>query len=128
MQEGVEGDVEVPQISHARGHANTFSEDLRSGDYGLKGSTTAVLHGFKPDPCKLTRKNNLRAYVDGNHNGQKSYQCMLCEYSAKRTAHLKTHIDAVHKSLKSYQCELCDFCAMSSGKLTKHINVVHKEL
>ena len=109
LQGRVEGDVESSPTRYVISQMKMISEDSQSGEFNLKKATTALYEQFKPDSCKLVKQSILSVHISRFHNGLKSCQCKLCEYSATQASNLKRHVDAVHKGLKAFQCNLCKF-------------------
>ena len=92
-----------------------------------------------PYPCSIcgkcfTFENLLKTHISVVHEGQKLFQCSLCDFKSGRREGIVGHIDRVHEGLdieiiylgeNKYNCTICDFSVGLKSKLYKHIREIH---
>ena len=73
----------------------------------------SVHEGNKPFQCNVcnasfTRKQGLKIHINSIHEKKEPYKCSICDTSFTRRQGLKEHIDSIHEKIKPYKCNICD--------------------
>ena len=69
------------------------------------------------NPVKM--RNNLNSDML-HQRGEKTFNCMQCNYSCTRAGHLKTHM-LTHSGEKPFSCTQCDYTCTQAGNLKSHM-------
>ena len=55
----------------------------------------------------LYEKYIHETHISMVHDGNKSFECNLCQFATATENNLKAHIKSVHAEKESYQCTIC---------------------
>ena len=104
-----------PQLSCSKCNFSTmYPSYLRDHEQGHN-------ERYKCENCDFTSLTNsrLKLHVKFKHNGEKSYECLSCDYKTEISVHFKMHQD-VH-STNFIKCELCEHKSKSHQRLKIHM-------
>ena len=73
------------------------------------------------------RKSKYSTYFLGYIDGQATYKCNLCDFTATKNATkmLKMHLEREHLGIV-HRCESCDFTTHRKQALREHVESVHQ--
>ena len=61
-----------------------------------------------------------------NHEGEKSFECDLCESKFTQKESLKAHIASVHEEEKLFECDIYENAFTQKENLIVHIALIHE--
>ena len=89
---------------------------------------TKIIHeGNKPFNCELCdyrshQKGDLKKHVATVHEGNKQTKRLIC--NEKRDT--KNHNAAIHEVRKPFKCDICDYTCSRKRNLNRHVETVHE--
>ena len=98
----------------------------------MKVHIASVHEGNKPFQCNIcdasfVEKRGLNRHVASVHEKKKPFQCSICNYGSAEKSKLKGHIASVHEGIRPFQCNICDASFVGKGDLNRHVASVHEK-
>jgi KRAB domain-containing zinc finger protein len=60
----------------------------------------------------------LKVHVASVHEGDKPFNCDICNYCFSKRDKLKRHIASIHEGKKPLKCDICDYCCSQKNSET----------
>ena len=71
--------------------------------------------------------SKLKRHVESVHEENKSYKCVICDYSCSQKDYLKRHFESVHEGKKPFKCEICKYSCSKKSTMKMHTKSIHEK-
>ena len=113
-------------------HTQPRFVDTQTEPRHLKQLKMEKYEGNKKFECNICNtlfvlKSGLKRHISSVHEKKKPFTCNICDSNFANHSDIKFHVASVHQGNKQFECNICNASFVLKSGLKMHISSVHEE-